>query len=276
MDQSTHYQFSSFSKRFFAFILDEIFAVGISAIFFLIFQILSGKTYNLLDEKSGFGNFANLITISYFILLTYFYNATLGKMLLKIKVVNTNYQKLSFIQVLIRELIGKFISGLIFGLGYIWVIFDDKKQGWHDKIAKTYVINTEPISHGQYLELHKDKRSNLPLVLIIAGLFESILPLISIFLVIPKLAPLYSEISGSSLNLLVNYGLFGIILIISTAQIMYGALLINNQRKNRELSDSQKKIGKILIVTGAISTLVSIPIMVMAILLPIYRLITSF
>ncbi|HNR59128.1 MAG TPA: RDD family protein [Methanothrix sp.] len=26
-------------------------------------------------------------------------------------------------------------------LGYIWVLFDKKRQGWHDKIAGTYVVN---------------------------------------------------------------------------------------------------------------------------------------
>ena len=41
---------------------------------------------------------------------------------------------------ILREVIGKWISGSVFDLGYIWVAFDEKRQGWHDKIAGTYVI----------------------------------------------------------------------------------------------------------------------------------------
>ena len=39
-----------------------------------------------------------------------------------------------------REVVGKFISGLVLNLGYLWVIWDGQKQGWHDKIADTYVV----------------------------------------------------------------------------------------------------------------------------------------
>ena len=35
------------------------------------------------------------------------------------------------------------ISGLIFSLGFIWVAFDGKRQGWHDKLAGTYVIEED-------------------------------------------------------------------------------------------------------------------------------------
>ena len=32
------------------------------------------------------------------------------------------------------------ISSVILCLGLIWVGFDKKKQGWHDKIAKLFVV----------------------------------------------------------------------------------------------------------------------------------------
>ena len=41
---------------------------------------------------------------------------------------------------LIREIIGKFVSGLVIYLGFIWILFDSRRQGWHDKIASTYVV----------------------------------------------------------------------------------------------------------------------------------------
>jgi uncharacterized RDD family membrane protein YckC len=36
--------------------------------------------------------------------------------------------------------IGYFVSGLALGIGFLWVAFDSRKQGWHDKIAGTVVI----------------------------------------------------------------------------------------------------------------------------------------
>lgn len=45
-----------------------------------------------------------------------------------------------FFRMLIRESIGKAISGLIFSLGYLWILFDRDKQGWHDKLVSTYVV----------------------------------------------------------------------------------------------------------------------------------------
>jgi hypothetical protein len=39
--------------------------------------------------------------------------------------------------------VGYIISGLALSLGFIWLAFDPKRQGWHDKIARTYVVNEE-------------------------------------------------------------------------------------------------------------------------------------
>lgn len=40
----------------------------------------------------------------------------------------------------LREIIGKFLSAIILGIGYLMVIWNPKKQALHDKIAKTYVV----------------------------------------------------------------------------------------------------------------------------------------
>lgn len=43
-------------------------------------------------------------------------------------------------KMLLREVLGKWVSGLLFGLGYLWAIWDKDGQAWHDKIAGTVVI----------------------------------------------------------------------------------------------------------------------------------------
>jgi len=73
------------------------------------------------------------------------YNTTLGKRLVKIKVISVSGEKLSLIQIIIRETIGRMISGSFGGLGYLWALWDENKQTWHDKIANTYVIKDDSI-----------------------------------------------------------------------------------------------------------------------------------
>ena len=65
---------------------------------------------------------------------------TLGKMALGIKVIKRNGQALGLGQAALREVVGKFVSFIALCLGFLWVAWDPKKQGWHDKIAGTEVI----------------------------------------------------------------------------------------------------------------------------------------
>lgn len=65
---------------------------------------------------------------------------TPGKNLLGMRVIKEDGQHAGFLTMLIRESIGKLISGLIFSLGFLWILFDRDNQGWHDKLMSTYVI----------------------------------------------------------------------------------------------------------------------------------------
>ncbi len=69
-------------------------------------------------------------------------SATIGKMLVKVKIVDAKTgEPASPLQCVIRYL-GYIVSGLALGLGFLWVAFDKRKQGWHDKIARTLVVST--------------------------------------------------------------------------------------------------------------------------------------
>lgn len=58
---------------------------------------------------------------------------------LDLKVIRTDGSALTLTQALIRY-VGLFVSFLVLAIGVIWVAFDANKQGWHDKIAGTYVV----------------------------------------------------------------------------------------------------------------------------------------
>ncbi|HIG43555.1 MAG: RDD family protein [bacterium] len=74
-----------------------------------------------------------------------FFSATPGKMLFRSYIVNAaDFGKASTTQLLVRYL-GYFISLFVFGLGFVWIGLDKRKQGLHDKIARTVVINQKPL-----------------------------------------------------------------------------------------------------------------------------------
>ena len=74
------------------------------------------------------------------ILFWVYRSATPGKMLLGLKIVDAkSYRKPSTSQFVLRY-VGYFVATIPLLLGIIWVAFDERKQGWHDKMANTVVI----------------------------------------------------------------------------------------------------------------------------------------
>jgi predicted Zn finger-like uncharacterized protein len=86
------------------------------------------------------GFFSVLIGVAYYVFFTGYCGQTPGKMALRIKVIRTDGSDMDYGRALLRETLGKFVSGIILGIGYLMVAFDPQKQGLHDKIADTYVI----------------------------------------------------------------------------------------------------------------------------------------
>ena len=69
--------------------------------------------------------------------------ATPGKSALGVKIVDAaSGQPPSLLRLVLRFL-GYFVSAFPLYLGFLWIAVDRRKQGWHDKIARTIVINSE-------------------------------------------------------------------------------------------------------------------------------------
>ena len=84
--------------------------------------------------------FGFVLSFAYYVFFTGYCGQTPGKMALRIKVIRRDGSSLSYGRAAFREIPAKFISGIIFGIGYLMVAFDDQKQGLHDRMADTYVI----------------------------------------------------------------------------------------------------------------------------------------
>ncbi|AXN33404.1 RDD family protein [Vibrio coralliilyticus] len=78
-------------------------------------------------------------------------SATPGKMALKLEVLDADTgHRLTLSKSVIRYL-AYYISAIPLCLGFIWIAFNGKKQGWHDLIANTVVVR-KVIQHEKQAE----------------------------------------------------------------------------------------------------------------------------
>ena len=84
--------------------------------------------------------------VLYFILCTYLTGTTLGKRAMNLRVVSADWgQRLSLLDVVYRETVGRVLCSLSIGIGYIIVGFDGEKRGIHDMLCDTRVIYAKKI-----------------------------------------------------------------------------------------------------------------------------------
>lgn len=91
------------------------------------------------------------ITPTIVVILFWIYKqATPGKMAVSIKIVDAvTGQPASFGQ-LVGRYFAYILSRLPLFLGFIAVAFDSRKQGWHDKLAGTVVVKTNPKNSNDF------------------------------------------------------------------------------------------------------------------------------
>lgn len=131
-DVAKTYTPASFGNRVIAHIIDG----------FII-----GLVGGIVVAASGRGESFALSTLVGFFYYWYFWTQrdgqTPGKSIVNIRVIKANGAPMTAGDSVLR-FVGYWISGLFFGLGYLWALWDSESQAWHDKIAGTYVVETEP------------------------------------------------------------------------------------------------------------------------------------
>ena len=69
--------------------------------------------------------------------------ATPGKVALGVRIVDARDGSAPSTLRLVVRLLAYLVSAIPLYLGFLWIGIDRRKQGWHDKIARTIVINSE-------------------------------------------------------------------------------------------------------------------------------------
>ncbi|BCV67034.1 hypothetical protein TUM17387_23930 [Shewanella carassii] len=137
----SHPVYIGFWERFTANLLDNIMLFFITLLLLLLLYgigLISTELPNI--TTLFFYILSYLLPITLVVLFWHYKSATPGKMIFSIIIVDAKtLQKPSIIRLIVRYL-GYIPSSLVLGLGYLWVAFDPRKQGWHDKLAGTLVI----------------------------------------------------------------------------------------------------------------------------------------
>jgi uncharacterized RDD family membrane protein YckC len=138
---------AGFISRLEAFIVDIIAITigGVVAIllFELIFRFFSLDIILGNLRITQYASFIfSLVTLVYFMYFWSFLGYTPGKFLLGLKIVRRDGSKLTLGRAFLR-FIGYWVSAIPLFFGFIWIIFDRRRQGWHDKLADTQVIYTQ-------------------------------------------------------------------------------------------------------------------------------------
>jgi uncharacterized RDD family membrane protein YckC len=113
------------------------FLIGFFAVFVDIFRDPESTSALLIVPLSGF-----IFSAAYYVVAWKNSGTTIAKFIFGQKVISSDGKDLTWGKA-VRRYIGYIVSLVALSIGFLWIAFDGKRQGWHDKIAGTYVVDVE-------------------------------------------------------------------------------------------------------------------------------------
>jgi len=132
---------AGFGLRYGAWMFD--FLISLIAIMVFTFVITA------VSKQSVVGSNKDLLTVAGLTLLLFVLNfvvlagvtgQTAGMRILGIYIVRENGKPFTIKHAALRHLLGYPLSIAVFFLGFLWMLWDPRQQGWHDKLARTIVV----------------------------------------------------------------------------------------------------------------------------------------
>ncbi|KTB47530.1 RDD family protein [Dehalogenimonas alkenigignens] len=148
-------EYAGFWRRFGAYIVDAFVIAAFSAFFEPLLWPDFGRVFEIhtsfdatiwAAQANALANVMSaILSGAYFAAFWVWRGQTLGMMLLGMKVIRSDGTAVDAGHAVIRYL-GYIVSIIPLFLGFVWIAFDSRKQGWHDKIADTVVIKLPPVA----------------------------------------------------------------------------------------------------------------------------------
>ena len=137
---------AGFWIRVAAALVDGVILIIIQVILTVLLGLIAAGDSSGLNEQGQvalslvYSLFGTALSMAYYVFFTGYCGQTPGKMAVRVKVIRMDGEDIGYGRAFFREVLGKFVSGILLCIGYLMVAFDNQKQGLHDKIANTYVI----------------------------------------------------------------------------------------------------------------------------------------
>jgi uncharacterized RDD family membrane protein YckC len=135
-------RFAGFWIRFVAYVIDVI-AVGLTFGIAIFVLLVATGVIDIDETDGGSGQGGNggglLLMVVYFVICWGLWQQTLGYRVLGLRLVKTDGTPVTWGTSVVRGLMF-IVASIPLALGLIWAGFDREKQGWHDKVAGTWVI----------------------------------------------------------------------------------------------------------------------------------------
>ncbi|RXK14286.1 RDD family protein [Halarcobacter mediterraneus] len=135
-------ELASNRTRLLAFVIDDFLITGIVII--MLWDKIAINGDDVTSILMTMNNFLWQVFLLKFVYQTFFvwyYGATIGKIVTKIRVIDFNsLERVSFFAAATRSAF-RLISEMFFYFGFLFAFFTEGKQTLHDKIGRTLVVN---------------------------------------------------------------------------------------------------------------------------------------
>lgn len=128
-------------KRATAFFIDEM-------LLSFLLLIAMWEAFSQLSTTEEIIGMTNSVVLEYMALKIIYqsffvmqYGASIGKIIMKIRVVEIKTMQNPNVLVALNRAVFRVLSEMLFYLGFIWGMLDPSRQTWHDKTARTLVVN---------------------------------------------------------------------------------------------------------------------------------------
>ena len=139
--RSAGLELASLKKRSFAFFIDEFLLAFLFLI--IIYDQIAG-----VNDPDAVVALVNSYTFEYLLLkviyqtlFVYQYGATIGKIVMKIRIIDTYTLQIPIFSSALNRAVFRVISEMLFYLGFVWAFYNKNRQTWQDKTARTIVVD---------------------------------------------------------------------------------------------------------------------------------------
>ena len=132
---------AGFGLRYGAWMFD--FLITLIAIMGFTFAVTAASRRSVVGSNTDLSIVAGLTLVLFvlnFVVMAGLGGQTAGMRILGIFIVRVDGTPFTMKQAALRHLIGYPLSTLSFFLGFLWMLWDPRQQGWHDKLARTIVV----------------------------------------------------------------------------------------------------------------------------------------